>query len=802
MKRHRPRRLLLAAALLAVPAIAEEPTLEQIMARDFVGTPPENPAWAADGRAIVYERRRPGTEIRDLYRVDPASGRTELVPDVERGRFSTTDATVESRDGRTVAWIRDGDLWVSGRRGRGRRQLTRTTEIEADPVPLLDGRRVAFRRGDAFFAFDLETGTLSTLAELRFADDPVERKPETTPFLEAQQKRLFSVLAEGESRRDQAREARRSRCAADPTCPPEPLYLGAGRALLASALSPDGARLALVVGPERDRSEEDEQGADGGRADRMARFVTASGYVEIEDVRPKVGTGKPESPVLLLVDLATGERREVDATGLPGLRTDPLAELRAANDPESVAGALPRVVSIETLNWSRDGRWLAVQYFSYDNKDRWIAAVDAASATLRPLERIHDPAWIGWRFNDLGWLRDDATLWYLSEQSGYSQLYLRPIEGEARQLTRGEFEIDAPRLAPDGRSLLVEANRDDPGIVEIHRVDLADGSMTRLTAFGGLASAIPSPDGKSLILTVSRIAEPPELYVQEARPGATPKKLTATTSDSFRGIEWTIPEIVDVPSSHGAGSIRGRLYKPADWSPEGRWPAVLFVHGAGYLQNAHLGWSGYSREFMFQTLLTRHGYVVLDLDYRASAGYGRDWRTAIYRQMGEPEVEDLEDGVSWLVAEQAVDRERVGVYGGSYGGFLTFMSMFRRPELFAAGAALRPVSDWAHYNHGYTSNILNTPQVDPEAYRRSSPIEYAEGLARPLLICHGMVDDNVVFQDTVRLVQRLVELGKGDLFEVAIFPVESHGFREPSSWVDEYRRIWSLFERTLGGSGV
>ena len=199
---------------------------------------------------------------------------------------------------------------------------------------------------------------------------------------------------------------------------------------------------------------------------------------------------------------------------------------------------------------------------------------------------------------------------------------------------------------------------------------------------------------------------------------------------------------------------------------------------------------------MFHTLLTRHGYAVLDMDYRASAGYGAEWRTAIYRQMGTPELEDLSDGVDWLVAEHGVDRGRVGVYGGSYGGFMTMMALFKQPDLFACGAALRPVTDWAHYNHGYTSNILNTPDVDPEAYRRSSPIELAAGLEKPLLICAPMQDDNVFFQDTVRLAQRLIELEKED-WEVAIYPIEPHGFREPSSWLDEYRRIFKLFENHL-----
>ena len=186
----------------------------------------------------------------------------------------------------------------------------------------------------------------------------------------------------------------------------------------------------------------------------------------------------------------------------------------------------------------------------------------------------------------------------------------------------------------------------------------------------------------------------------------------------------------------------------------------------------------------------------MDMDYRASKGYGRDWRTAIYRQMGTPEVEDLRDGVNWLTENANVDPARIGTYGGSYGGFLTFMSMFTAPDLFAAGAALRPVTDWAHYNAPYTSNILNTPDVDPIAFERSSPIYFAEGLEKPLLIIAPMVDDNVFFQDSVRLVQRLIELEKTD-FETAIYPVEPHGFVQPSSWLDEYRRIYKLFDTNL-----
>jgi dipeptidyl aminopeptidase/acylaminoacyl peptidase len=164
--------------------------------------------------------------------------------------------------------------------------------------------------------------------------------------------------------------------------------------------------------------------------------------------------------------------------------------------------------------------------------------------------------------------------------------------------------------------------------------------------------------------------------------------------------------------------------------------------------------------------------------------------------MGGKDMEDQIDGAKYLVEEQGIDKNRMGIYGGSYGGFMTLMCMFTSPDTFKSGAALRSVTDWAHYNHGYTANILNTPVEDPKAYQQSSPINYAEGLKGHLLMLHGMIDRNVHFQDIVRLSQRLIELKKEN-WELAVFPLEDHGFVEASSWSDEYRRIYKLFEETL-----
>jgi dipeptidyl aminopeptidase/acylaminoacyl peptidase len=162
--------------------------------------------------------------------------------------------------------------------------------------------------------------------------------------------------------------------------------------------------------------------------------------------------------------------------------------------------------------------------------------------------------------------------------------------------------------------------------------------------------------------------------------------------------------------------------------------------------------------------------------------------------MGHPELEDLLDGKAWLVKNHHVDAKRVGIYGGSYGGFMTEMALLRAPGQFAAGAALRPVSDWRLYNHEYTSNILNDPQLDPHAYDTSSPISYADRLADPLLIEHGLIDDNVMAADSIRLYQRFIELHKKD-FWITLYPTERPAFEHADAWYDEYRRIHDLFTR-------
>jgi len=816
--------LLLCALASSSLAADSEVTLEKIMAHpDWLGRAPENWYWADDGQSFYWERKVEGTEERKLYQAGLDGNPIREIQPAERGSIDV-DSGAWSRDFSRKVYSRQGDIYVKEMATGEIRQLTRSAEREHSPFFMADETAIAFERGDAIFIRQLADGLEAQAADLKNEDDP-EAEEDEPGHLEAEQLRLFDYLRTQKEKREAAEDRDREEQAADATRSPLPYYLGAKVEVSYSSLSPNGRWLLVGTTPaKRNR----------GERTPMPMWVTESGDIETRNVRPKVGDGDLYDEQLVLIDLETREQHALDLSVLPGITDDPLADLKKAaearkqNDAETPDSGKsdevdtegkkkkrkkrngkeaetqaeteepkkPRPVRWLDVAWSRDGERVALSLRASDNKDRWIATIDFPEASLRTLHHLHDEAWINWRYNNFGWLLDDQTIYYLSEEAGYSGLYILAHEAGAapRTLAEGAFTVSSVQPTRDGASLYYRANKPHPGIYEIYRVGLADGETEAITDLGGVNSATLSPDGSRLLVQHSSLTRPSELFVQDAIAGASANQVTQTLSEAFSEVEWSVPEIVEIPSSHVDRPVYSRLYRPTGEAPGEKRPAVVFVHGAGYLQNAHQGWSGYFREFMFHTLLTRRGYVVLDMDYRASAGYGRDWRTAIYRQMGTPELEDLQDGVQWLTANENVDPARIGVYGGSYGGFMTMMALFKDPDLFAAGAALRPVTDWAHYNHGYTSNILNTPEIDPEAFARSSPIEFADGLENPLLICAPMLDDNVFFQDTVRLIQKLIELEK-ITFETALFPVEPHGFREPSSWLHEYRKIYGLFER-------
>ncbi|MFV0277295.1 MAG: S9 family peptidase [Parahaliea sp.] len=803
------KRLLFSAVLGMGASLAcalERPTLELIMSDpDWIGNAPEQPYWGDDGQSIYYRQKHPGEDYRDLYRL-ALTAVDGSVPGVapQARPISETGAPLDSGaekhytgDHSAVAWLRRGDVYLKELASGAVRRVTASAGDESALGFSPDGQTLYFQLDGQFYAWDCKGGGTRQLTDLREGKDP-NAEPGFDP-LRAHQLRTYASVAE-----ELRRERGQRQVDGERDLRPAPLFLGDQYRIVQRRLSPTGETLALVV---------TDKAADSGRKDSMPNYVTADGYVAQREVRTRVGRNPQSAQQVLLVELGSGAVHSLDFSALPGIDSDPLAALRQsalawhsahgadeAQVREALKAPQQRGLSVNGLAWSPDGRHLALQLMANDFKDRWLVTVTpGGKQDLAPQlqHRLSDTAWINWDYNDFGWLADSQTLWFLSEHSGYSHLYRKGLEDvHATALTTGEFVVREPVIGPAGRYAWVVGNRAHPGNYQIYRVPLAGGELEQITRLDGVSSFTLSPDGRQLLVARSWIDRHADLYLGASDGSGELHQLTDTVSARYRAIDWTVPLIVQVPSSHGPRPIYSKLYLPRNHDPAQRYPAVMFVHGAGYTQNAHLGWPYYFREFMFHTLLNEAGYVVLDMDYRASKGYGRDWRTAIYRQMGHPELEDYLDGINYLARNHGVDRERIGIYGGSYGGFMTFMALFRAPEAFAAGAALRPVVDWMHYENDYTRRILNTPLIDPEAYQRSSPINHVAGLESPLLIASGMQDDNVFFQDSVLMVQRLLELKKPD-FEMAIYPLDAHGFTHPESWLDEYRRIFRLMERHL-----
>ena len=793
---------LLAAAVLAPAAAAQvhtpaelathaSLTVKEIMAHgDTLRRALPMPlGWDERGDAF-YFRWNPGVRVPSdsLYRIRRGQTAPEPVPYADRRRGVETfggwghgDLTYSPDFARKVT-TRGGDVIVIDRSTGAELRLAETSARASGARFAPSGRAVVYRQGDNLVRHDLESGAIRQLTDIRSGTAPARPAPSAQQgVLSRQQAELFGVVRD----RIVERAAREASAEADrrADATPRPLYLG-GKTLGQLAIDPSERFVAYSLGTPA-----------GATNTQVPAWVTESGYVEDLTARPKVGQplGSPE---LWIQDLRRDTTVRVDLTRLPGADAAP-AFRREYGDTARARRALTAFGP----SWSPDGRVAVLDIRAQDNKTRWIARLDAETGALTVLDTQQDDAWV--RGGETGWMPGGHTFWFLSEASGYAHLYtVDAATGAVQALTSGAFEVSNPRLTRDGRTWLFASGEASPHEIHLYSMPASGGARTRLTAEPGHHRVFDDPREDVRMTLFSTSTTPPDLYVAPlgARRAAAPAplaRLTTSTTPSFRARMWQEAEITTIPASDGA-KVPARIFRPEAFGAAPNGAAVLFVHGAGYLQNVTRGWPAYPRETMFHHLLAARGYTVLDLDYRASAGYGRDWRTAIARYMGGRDLQDYVDASRYLGAQKGIDPERVFIYGGSYGGFITLMALFTEPAHFGGGAALRSVTDWAHYNHGYTAGILNTPALDSVAFRRSSPIYHAEGYAGdPLLIAHGMVDVNVHFQDVARLAQRLIELGKTG-WEMAVYPVEDHGFTEATSWTDEYRRILGLVEESVG----
>ncbi len=768
-------------------------TVEKIM-RDpkWMGVAPSNLNWGEDSKQIYFNWNPENNSGDSLYVISLADKTPQKVSaSVRRSLPAFTGSYNKSLTKKL--YEKNGDLFILEIPTGRITQITNTLDAETNSSFSVDDRKVIFTANGNLFSWEISTGTFAQLSNFkRGKKTEIVKLNEQETWLKNDQLSYFEVLKQRSEVRKATEKIRKS----DQPNRPKEIYLEE-KNISNLQLSPDGNFITYVLTKNP-----------AAKSTIVPNYVTESGFTQDIPARTKVGAAQSTAE-LFIYDIQRDTVVSVKADELPGIFDTPeykkdyaTTDSKGARDKKPVS----RSVTYSTLVWSADGRNNALALRSLDNKDRWIVSLDLATKKFKLIDRQHDDAWIGgpgtggfFAGINIGWLADNKSVWFQSEESGYSHLYTIDVTtGKKQALSSGKYEVQTAVLSRDKKFFYITTNEVHPGEKHFYKLSVTGGKAEKLTSMTGAHEVSLSPDEKWIAYRYSYSNKPWELYLQEnlstgraGKSGAKPQQITNSLTAEFKSYHWRDPEVTTFKARDGA-DVHTRVYKPE--KPNGA--AVIFVHGAGYLQNAHKWWSSYFREYMFHNLLTDKGYTVLDMDYRASAGYGRDWRTGIYRFMGGKDLTDNVDGAKWLTEKYNIDPKRIGVYGGSYGGFITLMGMFTTPEVFAAGAALRPVTDWAQYNHPYTANILNVPYMDSVAYAKSSPLYHAEGLKGHLLICHGMVDVNVHFQDAVKLVQRLIELGK-DNWELAVYPMEDHGFVEPSSWTDEYKRILKLFEEHL-----
>ncbi|CAA9201186.1 S9 family peptidase [Flavobacterium collinsii] len=773
---------ILAFFTLAISGNSQTLKLEEIMkGESFIGNQPTYGRWSLDGKKVYFEWNPTNDLGASTYSWQKGAVKPVLVEPKEAA-FSKLD--FKRKPTSDVVYYSDkGGLYsYSISTKTVKKILQQSTPVSNVELGSAEGT-VFFEQNDNIFKYNAKEGTVLQITNFTKGVKK-EKTPEKDSFLKTQQKELFQFIRDAAAKK-QWNLAKSKAVKSDFA---KEYYYGKDNFYNLKA-NPNGNFTTFSLAEESDNKKE-----------KMEVFITDDGYNQTPNTKEKVSTANLVKTKFGIYSVAKDSVYFVNFSTLSHIQDNP--KYYEAYDNLKNKAKEDRLITAQAPVYNENGSLAIVELRSQDNKDRWLVSLNAENGSFKEIEHQHDDAWIAgpgipsYSFDSgvLGFLGDNETIYFQSEVTGYSHLYTYNLKtGKKVQLTSGNWEVRDVTLSNDKKTFYLTTNTTHPGNRNFYKLPAAGGTLESILTKDGAHEVVISPDEKSLLVRYSYKNIPWDFYVADNKKNTTLKQISSSVSESFKDYKWREPEVITFKAQDGT-PVNARLYTPK--TENANKAAIIFVHGAGYLQNAHNYWSNYYREYMFHNLLTDLGYTVLDIDYRGSDGYGRDFRTGIYRFMGGKDLSDHLDGKKYLVEKYGIDASRVGIYGGSYGGFITLMGMLTTPGEFASGAALRSVTDWAHYNHGYTGNILNFPETDPEAYKKSSPIYYADNLKGNLVMLHGMVDDNVEYKDIVRLSQRFIELQKKN-WSLASFPVEAHGFKETYSWIDEYSRILNLFNSTL-----
>ena len=447
-------------------------------------------------------------------------------------------------------------------------------------------------------------------------------------------------------------------------------------------------------------------------------------------------------------------------------------------------------ILVVNVDWTPDSQEVVHQVQNREQTWLDLRLADAEDGKARRLLRETTPAWVNENGNPL-WLADGSFLWP-SERNGFKHLYHYKVDGSlVRQVTSGQWEVRSIYGVDRNRQLYFSAPERDALSTDIYRIGLDGAGLTRLSRTPGTHRAIFNPDFTRYVDVWSDVTTPSQARLHGA-DGSELRVLSAASAPALTALRIAKPELVQIKARDGF-PLDALLIKPPDFDPGRRYPVFQFTYagpGAAQVRNR---WGG--SEYLFQQLLAQHGMVVWVLDNRSASGRGAQSQWPVHGRLGELELQDLEDGVTWLKQQPFVDASRILLSGWSYGGFMTAYALTHSTS-WAAGIVGAPVTDWRDYDTIYTERLMKLPANNEDGYRRTAPRFAAAQLHGRMLLIHGTMDDNVHMQNSVQFAYELQRAGKS--FETMFYPRSRHSFGDARLNTHLRQLMFDFVMRTIG----
>ena len=458
---------------------------------------------------------------------------------------------------------------------------------------------------------------------------------------------------------------------------------------------------------------------------------------------------------------------------------------------------LPRV------KWLPNSKTISYQWQSRDQKTLHLNFFNLNSKKDKTVLTETSKNWVNLH-KDLHFLNDNNSFIWASERDGYKHLYRFNYQGDiVGQLTKGHWVVDSLESIDEKNNWLYFTGRaDTPLERHLYKVPLDTKSpehVVRVSKRNGFHQISFTKNNQFYLDKFSNISTPSQVSMHLVT-GEHQAWISQNIVDEHHPIapyfdDLILPEFGSLPSRNNekddGANLFYKLYKPNNMQPGEKYPVIVNVYGGPHIQRVINKFEGPD---MTQYML-QQGYIVFQLDNRGSSHRGTEFEFPIYQQLGKIEVDDQITGVKFLHSLSFVDKEHIGIYGHSYGGYMALMSMFKAGEYFKAGVAGAPITDWQLYDTHYTERYLSHPMVNSEGYRQSSVFPYIKGLTGPLMLYHGMADDNVLFTHTTKLMKALQD--KGKLFELMTYPGSKQSMRGKKVKVHLNRTIVDFFDRHL-----